>query len=85
MTTTISSRDFNQRTHAAKIAARKGPVVVTDRGRPSHVLLTIEEYERITGPRQSLADFARSWSQEACEIDFPIERWTDWGREVDLT
>ncbi|MCF9010316.1 type II toxin-antitoxin system Phd/YefM family antitoxin, partial [Pseudomonas carnis] len=35
--TTISSREFNQDTSGAKKAARKGPVFITDRGKPAHV------------------------------------------------
>lgn len=54
--TTISSREFNQDTSGAKQAARKGPVFITDRGRPAHVLLTIEEYQRLTGARTTLKD-----------------------------
>ena len=54
--TTLSSRDFNQDTSGAKKAARTGPVYITDRGRPSHVLLTIEEYQRITGDQASIVD-----------------------------
>ena len=51
--TKLSSREFNQDTSKAKRAAKKGPVFITDRGRPSHVLLTAEEYERITGAQKS--------------------------------
>ncbi|AZE22438.1 VapB protein (antitoxin to VapC) [Pseudomonas chlororaphis subsp. aureofaciens] len=43
--TTISSREFNQDTSGAKKASRNGPVIITDRGRPAHVLLSIEDYE----------------------------------------
>lgn len=53
--TTLSSREFNQDTGRAKKAARKGPVFITDRGRPAHVLLTIEEYQRLAGSQMSLA------------------------------
>lgn len=49
MPTRISSRQFNQDTSRAKRAAETGPVYITDRGRPAHVLLTIEEYERLLG------------------------------------
>jgi antitoxin (DNA-binding transcriptional repressor) of toxin-antitoxin stability system len=31
--TTVSSREFNQDTSKAKKAARRGPVIITDRGR----------------------------------------------------
>ena len=46
--TTLSSREFNQDTSKAKKAANKGPVFITDRGHPAHVLLSIENYQKIT-------------------------------------
>ena len=53
--TTLSSREFNQDTSRAKKAASEGPVFITDRGKPAHVLLSIEDYQRITGgPRWPL-------------------------------
>jgi prevent-host-death family protein len=54
--TTLSSREFNQDTSRAKKAAAKGPVFITDRGKPAHVLLSIEEYRRITGGHRKIAD-----------------------------
>jgi prevent-host-death family protein len=54
--TTLSSREFNQDTSGAKKAARRGPVFITDRGRPAHVLLTIEDYQQLTGSNMSLAE-----------------------------
>ncbi|MGD0629113.1 MAG: type II toxin-antitoxin system Phd/YefM family antitoxin [Terracidiphilus sp.] len=54
--TTLSSREFNQDTSRAKKAARKGPVFITDRGRPAHVLLSIREYQKITKKRESILD-----------------------------
>jgi len=51
---TLSSREFNQDTGRAKRAARKGPVFITNRGRPAHVLLTIEQYQKITNKRESM-------------------------------
>lgn len=53
--TTISSREFNQDSGKAKRAAADGPVFITDRGTPSHVLLTIEEYRRLAGEGANLA------------------------------
>lgn len=53
--TTLSSREFNHDTSRAKKAAQKGPVFITDRGRPAHVLLTIEDYQRLAGGSMSLA------------------------------
>ena len=54
--TTLSSRELNQDVSRAKKAAKLGPVVITDRGAPSHVLLTFAEYQRLTGGRRSLAE-----------------------------
>jgi prevent-host-death family protein len=54
--TTLSSREFNQDTSRAKKAATKGPVFITDRGTPAHVLLSIEEYQRLTGGKGSIID-----------------------------
>ncbi len=54
--TTLSSREFNQDASGAKKAAANGPVFITDRGQPRHVLLSIEEYRRLTGDRRSIVD-----------------------------
>ena len=54
--TTISSREFNQDTSRAKQATRKGPVFITDRGRPAHVLLKIEDYQRLAGGQMTLME-----------------------------
>ena len=54
--TTLSSREFNRDTSGAKKAARKGPVFITDRGRPAHVLLSIEDYRRLAGGQMSLLE-----------------------------
>src|SRR5690242_9495325 len=52
--TTLSSREFNQDTSRAKKAAERGPVFITDRGRPAHVLLSIEEYQKLAGRCKTL-------------------------------
>lgn len=54
--TTLSSRQFNQDTSGAKRAANEGPVIITDRGEPAHVLLSIEEYRRLTSTQPSIVD-----------------------------
>lgn len=54
--TTLSSRELNQDLGRAKRAALQGPVVITDRGRPAHVLLTFEQYQQLTGRQRSLAE-----------------------------
>jgi hypothetical protein len=53
--TTVTSRDFARDLANAKKAASAGPVIVTDRGRPTYALLNIEDYYRLAGAKsQSL-------------------------------
>lgn len=56
MTTTLTSREFNQDTGFAKKAAASGPVIITDRGKPSHVLLSIEDFERLSFGSRTILD-----------------------------
>jgi len=73
--TTMTSREFNQRTSRAKKAAAAGPVVVTDRGRPDRVLLTYDAYLALAGVRKSLADaFTAMPDAGAVDVDFPRSR-----------
>ena len=69
--TKLSSREFNQDTSRAKRAAKRGPVFITDRGRPSHVLLTVDEYQKITGRQQSIADLLAMPDAEEIEFETP--------------
>jgi PHD/YefM family antitoxin component YafN of YafNO toxin-antitoxin module len=54
---TYSSREFTRDVSAAKRAAEKGPVFITDRGRPAYALLRIEDYYKLQGqPTESLLE-----------------------------
>jgi len=82
--TKLSSRDFNQDTSRAKRAAKRGPVFITDRCRPSHVLLTVEEYQRITAGQKNIADLLAM--PAAAEIEFePLRVGGILHKPVDLT
>jgi prevent-host-death family protein len=72
--TTISSREFNQDASGAKKAAAAGPVIITDRGQPAHVLLTFEEYKRISGTRTKIADLLAMPGIEDIDLDIPSIR-----------
>lgn len=69
--TTFSSREFNQDASRAKKAARKGPVFITDRGRPAHVLLTIEEYRKLASDGARIADLLAMPGNVEIEFDPP--------------
>jgi prevent-host-death family protein len=81
--TTLSSREFNQDTSRAKKAASKGPVFITDRGKPAHVLLSIDGYQRLSGQRRNLVD-ALSMPGLA-EIEFDPPRLGAIARPADLS
>lgn len=53
---TLSSREFNQDVSLAKRLARIEPLFITDRGRPTHVLLGIDAFRQLTGPSESIVD-----------------------------
>lgn len=86
MTEFFTARRFNQDTAAAKRAAEDGPVYVTDRGRPSHVLLSFEEYSRLaaSGAKAGAGDLLSAVGSdvEAAAIDLDIERARDLPRDV---
>ncbi|MDP3897746.1 MAG: type II toxin-antitoxin system prevent-host-death family antitoxin [Mesorhizobium sp.] len=42
---TMTSREFNQDTARVKREARKGPVIITERGVPSLVVLSIQAFD----------------------------------------
>lgn len=73
--TTLSSREFNQDTSRAKKAARRGPVFITDRGRPAHVLLSIEDYQKLAGRSKTLAEAL--YMPGAADVEFAPPK-TDW-------
>ena len=73
-TTAITSREFNQDTGNAKKAAELGPVFITDRGRPAHVLLSFAEYQRLTGGASKIADLLSMPGVEDVEFDAPRSR-----------
>lgn len=81
--TTISSREFNQETSEAKKAANNGPVFITDRGRPAHVLMTFEEYQRLTRQRRNIADALAMTG--IAEIEFEPPRMTVEARPADFS
>lgn len=54
--TTFTSRELNHDIGRAKRASLKQPVFITDRGKPSHVLLSIAQYQQLTAKQHNIAD-----------------------------
>lgn len=78
----MSSREFNQDTGKAKKAAEDGPVYITDRGRPAHVLLTYDAYEELVGPQRVLDRLAEPAGIE--DVGFTAPRSDDRPRPADF-
>jgi len=66
---TVTAAEFNQRPSQVKRAAEDEPVVITEHGRPSFVLLTYAEYQRLLRTPSDLAE----WLQMDEEIEFEID------------
>ncbi len=81
--TTVSSREFNQDTSGAKRAAAKGPVIITDRGRPSHVLLSFEAYQKLTRKPADITELLAM--PGVADIPFEAPRMGPISRSVDLS
>jgi prevent-host-death family protein len=66
---TAISAEFNQRPSQIKRAAEDEPVVITEHSRPSFVLLTYAEYQRLLRTPTDLAE----WLEMDEDVEFEIE------------
>ena len=77
----VSSRDFNQDVSHAKRAARIEPVFITDRGKPTHVLMSIENFRHLTGQTENMVDLLAM--PDSPEVDAARSGET-WDRKAEL-
>ena len=63
-------------------ALHDGPQTITLRGKPSAVVVSFEEYRKLTMPRTGLSQFFRQ--SPLSEITLDLNRSTDLSREVEL-
>ena len=82
--TILSSREFNQDTSRATKAAKKGPVYITNRGRRTHVLLSVEEYDKLSTGGKSIIELLRM-PDDTPRFDFDPPRMGNIAREIDLS
>lgn len=71
----VTSREFNQDVSGAKRAARMEPVFVTDRGRPTHVLMSIEVFRQMSGPGETIIDLLAMTGDGGADIGRSGEGW----------
>jgi len=74
----FTSREFNQDVSSAKRLARNEPVFVTDRGKPTHVLMSIEAYRQLVGKPDTLAELLAAAEPISADPDW--RALGPWGR-----
>ena len=79
----FTSREFNQSPSKAKKDALSGPVFVTNRGKPSHVLLSYVGYERIKSDGVNIVHALSI--PGISNIDFTPEKVSVEAKQVDLS
>jgi prevent-host-death family protein len=52
----LTSREFNRDVSHAKRESLTEPVLITDRGQPTHVLMSMADYRRLTGESESILE-----------------------------
>ena len=70
-TKTLSSRELDQDVRGAKRAADEGWVFITDRGRPTHVLLSIDAYQRLLGGHRTIGELLALPGSEDVDFEAP--------------
>lgn len=71
MPSTFTSREFNRDPGSVKRAAQSGPVFITDRNKPSLVVMAIKDYERLAGRGASLLDVLMPDEDQDFEFEPP--------------
>ncbi len=79
----VSSRDFNQDVSNAKRLARIEPVFVTDRGKPTHVLMSIAAFRQLTGSTESVVDLLAMPGTVPADATTPLAGEA-WDRRAEL-
>jgi len=79
----MSGREFNQAVSEAKKAANFGPVFITDRGRPAHVLISMAHYQQLTGGQPKIGELLSMPGVAELVLDMP--KLSDVAQAVDFS
>lgn len=72
----------NRLSELVKAAEKEGPQVITVHGREAAVVVSADEYHKLTEKRGSLVEFFQNSPLRGVELD--LTRSNDVGREIDL-
>ncbi|OUS72460.1 hypothetical protein B1748_24895 [Paenibacillus sp. MY03] len=73
----------NKLSYVVKKARDEGAQIISVRGEPTAIILSIEEYNRLTQMKSSLTDFFQE-SPFSDDLQLDLERSTAPSREVDI-
>jgi antitoxin Phd len=73
----------NRLSEVVKAAESKGPQVITVRGKETAVLISMDEYRKLTLPKESLYDFLRKSPLRGAELDLVRSRKSE-DRDIGL-
>lgn len=82
MSARFTAREFNQDASRVKRASKDGPVFITDRGKPAHVLMTVAAYDSLKRRQAEppLVAFMESLALDGLDLT----RESDTGRDMAL-
>lgn len=80
---TTTSKEFNRQASALRRSASSEPLLITERGRPAHVLMSYAAYQALQSPAQSVADALAMAVPDA--LDTVLQPARDLARAADLS
>jgi prevent-host-death family protein len=72
--TTLYSCGFQQNANLAQKASQKGPVFITNRGEPVQVLLSIKDYQEMSGKKRNIVDALSMAGLDEIDFDLTLSR-----------
>lgn len=81
--TSLSSQEFSQDVLTVLSSTNNGPVLITDDGAPTHVLLSFQSYQDLLAQRRNIATLLAMPGVE--DIEFNVSPCNILLRKVDLT
>jgi prevent-host-death family protein len=72
----------NRLSQVVDLALHDGPQTITLRGKPAVVVVSVDEYRKLTSPRTGLVRFFRQ--SPLLDVELDLSRSADISREVEL-
>ena len=72
----------NKLSKLVDLAVHDGPQTITRRGKETAIVVSVEDFRKLTSGRDSLVSFLRD--SPLAGVDLDLERSGDYGREVEL-